>query len=327
VVWRIPSSIADRDENKAFQLQTECLNDIPMYHTRVKKAMFLSTTVHPSFIDSKAAACAMYTYLTGDNLPRERCRGKDNAIQVAEIALATQDFEIIQDLRELNGRPKDKSFDVFWSEIKSLLESHARVDDRRHGKFIAYAYMQMHTVTFSCCFLAGDACFLPVAMSVRDLREQVLQRLNQRHPGGLDAAGIKIPTENWIAYQFSPKHPLHAASLHYTGALQIKHKVQARTLRANHPDSHYVASFFKMMKRLGIVAAQVIAKYTDDEDDTAPVVFFSMDDKAKISVGEPHLAVSFGGRGRCSILPTDAKAIACDHDFKTVSYAKRDIAC
>jgi hypothetical protein len=44
-----------------------------------------------------------------------------------------------------------------------------------------------------------------------------------------------------------------------------------------------------------------------------------MDNKAKISVGEPHLAVSFGGRGRCSILPTDVKVIAYDHDFKIVN--------
>ncbi len=74
-----------------------------------------------------------------------------------------------------------------------------------------------------------------------------------------------------------------------------------------------------MMKRLGVVAAQVITKYTDEEEVPAPVVFYSMDDKAKISVGEPHLAVSFGGRGRCSILPADVKAIAGDHDFKCVS--------
>jgi hypothetical protein len=58
---------------------------------------------------------------------------EDNAILMAEMALATQDFEIAQDLRILNGRPKSQVFDLFWSEIKSLLEAHARVDDRRHG--------------------------------------------------------------------------------------------------------------------------------------------------------------------------------------------------
>jgi hypothetical protein len=32
-------------------------------------------------------------------------------------------------------------------------------------------------------------------MSVRDLREQVFKRLNDKHPDGLDAVGIKSPSE------------------------------------------------------------------------------------------------------------------------------------
>ena len=167
------------------------------------------------------------------------------------------------------------------------------------------------------CFV-GDACFLPVAMSLRDLREQVEERLDNRHPEGLDAAGIRVPCDSWIAYQFSSKHPSHVASMNYTGALNIKHKVQSRTLRANHPDSHYVACFFKMMKRLGVLAAQVIQKYTEDGEGPAHVVFYSMDDKAKINVGEPHLALRFGGRGRRSVMPTDVTSISEDGDFKIV---------
>ena len=97
--------------------------------------------------------------------------------------------------------------------------------------------------------------------------------------------------------------------------------MQARTLRAHHPDSHYVACFFKMVKRLGVVAAQVIQKYTEDDEHPCPIVFYSMDDKAKESVGEPHLAVAFGGRGHQSILLSDdVKAIARDHDFNIVPF-------
>ena len=73
------------------------------------------------------------------------------------------------------------------------------------------------------------------------------------------------------------------------------------------------------MKRLGVVAAEVIKKFLEEDRDIAPVVFYSMDDKAKIQVGEPHLAVGFGGRGRRSILPSDVNAVAGDHDFKIVS--------
>ncbi len=97
-VWKLPLDQVQRDINKAFHLQAECLAEISTYHTRVKKALFLATVVHPSFINSKAGACAMYKHLTGDHLPRDRCKGKDNALVTAEIALATQDFGIIQDL-------------------------------------------------------------------------------------------------------------------------------------------------------------------------------------------------------------------------------------
>ncbi len=91
------------------------------------------------YIQIRAAACAIFKHLTGDNLPRDRCKGRDNARVMAEMALATRDYDILQDLRELNGRPKNAAFDVFWGEMKSLLESHACVDDRRHGKSNHYA--------------------------------------------------------------------------------------------------------------------------------------------------------------------------------------------
>jgi len=74
-------------------------------------------------------------HLTRDHLPIDHCKGKANIIRlVSELALATQDFDIIQDLRILNVRPHNKNFDEFLNELKSLLEAHARVDERRHGK-------------------------------------------------------------------------------------------------------------------------------------------------------------------------------------------------
>ena len=133
-MWKIPPNPEDRDENKAFRLKSECLTDITTYHTRVKKALFYAEVVNQSFIHFKAAARDMHNILTDYHLPRDKCKGKADAIIMSEMALATQDFDIIQDLRELNKRPKNKKFDLFWLEIKSLLESHSRVDDRRHGK-------------------------------------------------------------------------------------------------------------------------------------------------------------------------------------------------
>ena len=37
------------------------------------------------------------------------------------------------------------------------------------------------------------------------------------------------------------------------------------------------------------------------------------------NVGDPHLLVSFGARGRSSILPSNVECVAGDHDFHDVN--------
>jgi hypothetical protein len=95
--------------------------------------VFIARVVNPSFISSKAAAMAIYEYAIGERSPRDANKAKESAIRMAELVLSTHDFDIIQDLRELIGRPESPLFDLFRSELNTLLESHARVDDRRHG--------------------------------------------------------------------------------------------------------------------------------------------------------------------------------------------------
>ena len=102
---------------------------------------------------------------------------------------------------------------------------------------------------------------------MRDLREQVTERLMQQHQEGLEAARIKIPSESWILYQLSPKHPSYGASLNYTGKANIKNKVQLRTLRSHHIDLHYCAAIIKKyIKHMGVRAATVIESPTSDEE-------------------------------------------------------------
>ena len=57
-----------------------------------------------------------------------------------------------------------------------------------------YTFLALITSFYIC--IAGNVCFLPVAISVRDLREQVVLRLRHQHPSGLEAVGIKIPSGN-----------------------------------------------------------------------------------------------------------------------------------
>ncbi len=154
-MWRIPRVVNDRDENKTFQLSVGCLESITMYRTWAMKCVFISEIVSPSFVSSKAVANAVYEYITGNKLPCDTSIDKGNAFRVVELSLATQDFDIATDLREMNGRPKSDTFDPCWREVDSFLTPQVRVDDRRHG----------------------NVCFMPVAMSTPDLRRQVVQRL------------------------------------------------------------------------------------------------------------------------------------------------------
>ena len=133
-VWRIPHRTSARDETLSFRLYTKCLADIPIYHSRVKKSLFLASTVHPSFIHSRAAAKAIWEYITGDRLPTNHSKYSQNAITLSAFALASQDLDIATDLRTLNGRPDSGKFDCFLDTAKAYLESLARVDDRRHGE-------------------------------------------------------------------------------------------------------------------------------------------------------------------------------------------------
>ena len=72
-------------------------------------------------------------HITGKRLPNNKGKARGYVVRMAELALLTQDFDIVQDLRAVNGRAESPLFDAFWSNLKILLESHARVDDRRHG--------------------------------------------------------------------------------------------------------------------------------------------------------------------------------------------------
>ena len=106
---------------------------ITKYDGRVARHTFIAHTVNPIFINSKAAAMAIYEYVSGERLPRDANKAKDTVIRMTVLVLSTQDFEIVQELRTLKGRLESPLFDMFWMELKKLLQSHARVDDRRHG--------------------------------------------------------------------------------------------------------------------------------------------------------------------------------------------------
>ena len=98
------------------------------------------------------------------------------------------------DLRHhLAGR--QVKFDTFWDEAKKFIEEDVgvAVDDRRHSTVLHVAK----------------------AVSVRDLREQVVSRCPE---------GTPVPSEEWIRLQFAPTSLSSHIALRYTGKLEVKGK-------------------------------------------------------------------------------------------------------
>ena len=198
--------------------------------------------------------------------------------RVAEAVLELQDSEIIIDLRRLNGKVQS-SFDEFRNELQRYLdEITTPVNERRHG----------------------DTMYLPIAISVRDLRDIVIERLVKQFPND----SVPTPLEEWLRLQFWPRNPYASNAIRYTGRFQVKFAVQAHQMRKSHPDARYVAVILQYVKHFAVAFKQ-------------HTLLLSVDDKAIVPVGEPGDPISTGVRGHhrslvCSGGPTLA---ALDHDF------------
>jgi len=145
---------------------------------------------------------------------------------------------------------------------------------------------------------------MPIVLSIRDLRESIISRLQTRLGNPLPSE-INIPSDEWIRVQLTPKNTLAHSAINYTGKFNIRYKVQARLLRKDHPDSHYCAGYFRYLREFAIK----YRKYT---------VFICADDKHKVAIGE-EVATSTGVRNRKSLIPDNTILAASDHDFTKLS--------
>lgn len=139
-----------------------------------------------------------------------------------------------------------------------------------------------------------DTQYMPFAMSVEDLRNQIIKRLPE---------GTPAPSTSWIRLNFCPSNPMHNSAQNYTGKFNVKFAVQQRLLRVQHADLPYGKHQFYLLKEFA-------CKWRDH------VVLQSLDDKAIVPIGEPGQAVSTGVRAHHGGLVSDPRQnLALDHDF------------
>ncbi len=121
--------------------------------------------------------------------------------------------------------------------------------------------------------------YMHVATSVNNLIHITVAALEAKHtPKTLTEAGIEVPYRSWVSLQFSPKNPVSAQALNYTCVLNLKHKVQQRTLRASSIDAHYVADAYKYMRSYGLWLQEQL----EEANNKSCVISASCDDKCKV---------------------------------------------
>src|SRR5205085_1552698 len=85
----------------------------------------------------------------------------------------------------------------------------------------------------------------------------------------------------------------------------IKYKVQSRLLQKSSKDEYYCRTIFKYEREFSI-------RYRDY------TYFISADDKHKMPIGE-DVPVSTGVRNKKTLVPTEGKITAADHDYTKLS--------
>ena len=271
-VWKINQKLSDHEHRNALTL-TAITKMLPKYATRDMKNTFIKKYAEVSKTP-KMVLRNIFRELTSDPSAASSSDEAEIDDRVAHFVLLADDPDVILDLRVLNGQPGSTRFDLFWNECQKFFDEHvAAVSERRHGEYL----------------------YLPFAISVEDLLQQVKARLPVDTP---------IPSSEWLRLQFWPTDPYTARALHHTGRFGIKFKVQSRLIRADHPDAKYAAMQYKYLKHFAVKHQ----KYC---------LMISLDDKATVPVGEPEQPQSTGVRGHNqSLALVDGPALsALDHDF------------
>ena len=270
IVWKIPEKIGDRNPSEDARLVNISRENIMTFATRKMRKDFIekyskSCKIQPAILRNIHAFLTNYEYTPRDKI-------EENVDKHISFLLESQDTDLLFDLRRNNGKVADPKFDPFWEEIGKYLDEKSAVHERRHG----------------------DTQYMPFAISVEDLRNQIIERLPE---------GTPAPSTSWIRLNFHPRNPYSKSAANYTGRFNVKFAVQQRLLRVQHEDSSFGRHQFQLLKSFCV-------KWRDHCE------VQSLDDKAIIPVGEPEHPVSTGVRSHHGgLVSADQKIVALDHDF------------
>jgi hypothetical protein len=138
-IWKIPpkSNLQARvnGERQIAVILAELAQEQEMHYGRAVMTAYLGSVVGPDLICNKAAAKAVWQFITGSNVDA----GDESNIVRAMWAMHSGDKGIVLDMRTMNGKTKDPAFDPFFMEMGRQLESYKTVHSRRHNGKIPWS--------------------------------------------------------------------------------------------------------------------------------------------------------------------------------------------
>lgn len=274
-IWKVPGDDSNDPEvsTKNIKIVNKINKSLPKFSTRSMRKQFINR-YFKNVKTTKSVLRNIFFDLTGCEPSWESSEQAEIDERVASILLNGDDPSLLLDYRSLNGKDIDSKYGVFFEEMgKYFDEQLMPVNERRHG----------------------EELYLPMAISIEDLRNQVSKRLPN---------GTPIPCSETVRLQFQPNSTFQKTALKYSGRFNVKFRVQTRLARVNHVDARYVATSFRYLKEFCV----------SNRDD---VTLVCLDDKAIVPVGEPGIPISTGVRGHNKVLtPSDGPKLVCtDHDF------------
>ncbi|XP_063434558.1 uncharacterized protein LOC134715936 [Mytilus trossulus] len=272
-IWKVPEEQSSYRETRNVKIVNKINATLPKFSTRSMRRDFLNR--YCKLVKSPRSVLRnIFFELTGCEAVSETKEQAEVDERVTELLLNSDDSNLLLDYRTLNGKDIDTKFGTFFEEMgKFFDEQILQVNERRRGQEL----------------------YLPMAISLEDLRNQIVKRLPNDTP---------IPCTETIRLQFQPNSAFQKSALKYSCRFNVKFRVQTRQARVSHPDARYVATSLKYLKEFCVKNR----KYS---------TFVCLDDKAIVPVGEPGVPISTGVRGHNKVLaPADGpKLVATDHDF------------
>ena len=228
----------ENDKEKEISAVQYVLRNIPRFSTRAMRREFLDRYKKAGV--KTAVLRDIWQYLTQDSAAPENKTIAEVDMRVSEFFLASDDPQLVLDLRENNGRVKSDKYDMFWQVLSVVIDEKQAVHERR----------------------TNDTCYLADFVSIRDLIVQVLEKAPE---------GTLAPSESWIRYQFFPTNPYMRAAAKYTGQFNLKYKIQQRLLRAHHVDSKYCMMQWHYLKEFCVKWKDSILLASVDDKAIIPV--------------------------------------------------------